>query len=229
MPPPSNKRNSRRAAPGRGRGRPAQDSKLPDVRAALLASARRLFAGRGFHEVSTREIARAAKVNPAMIHYYFDDKEGLYRAMLETAFERLVGEVRKLAASADGASPIVEIVELYTKTLARDPWIPRLMIREVLSDGAPFREEFIERFAGPASVLVPSVIRREREAAHVRADLDPRLATLSLMGMVLFPFLAFPVASRVFGLELNDEFRHQFITHTTKLFFEGAAPKEGSK
>lgn len=226
---PTNKRNSRRAAPGRGRGRPAQDAKLPDVRAALLAAARSLFARRGFHEVSTREIARAAKVNPAMIHYYFDDKEGLYRAMLETAFDHLVGEVRKLAASAEGTNPIADIVELYAETLARDPWIPRLMIREVLSDGAPFREEFIQRFAGPASVLVPSVMRQEQAAAHLRSDLDPRLATLSLMGMIVFPFLAFPVASRVFGLDLNDDFRRQFIAHTTKLFFEGAAPKDGSE
>jgi AcrR family transcriptional regulator len=161
--PSSKKRNARpRAGAGRTRGRPAQDSKLPDVRAALLAAARSLFAGRGFHEVSTREIARAAKVNPAMIHYYFGDKEGLYRAMLDAVFSRLVAEVRKLAASSDGSSPIVEILQLYAETLVRDPWIPRLMIREVLSDGAPFREEFIERFAAPASVLVPSVMRQEQ-------------------------------------------------------------------
>jgi AcrR family transcriptional regulator len=195
------------------------------VRAALLAAARKLFSERGFHEVGTREIARAADVNPAMIHYYFGDKEGLYRAMLEAVFDHLVGRVRQVVASSSGGtSPIIEILELYADALVHDPWIPRLMIREVLSDGAPFREEFIERFAGPASVLVPSVMHGEQEAGHIRTDLDPRLATLSLMGMILFPFLAFPVASRVFGFELNDDFRRRFIAHTTNLFFEGAAP-----
>jgi AcrR family transcriptional regulator len=222
----SAERQSRRTVPGRGRGRPAQELNLPDVRSALLAAARGLFARRGFHEVSTREIARAAEVNPAMIHYYFGDKEGLYRAMLETVFDRLFGEVRQVVASSGRTSPIEEIVELYAETLTRDPWIPRLMIREVLSDGAPFREEFIERFAAPASALVPSVMHSEQETGRVRADLDPRLATLSLMGMILFPFLAFPVASRVFGLQLNDDFRRRFIAHTLALFFEGAAPRE---
>jgi AcrR family transcriptional regulator len=190
-----------------------------------LTAARKLFAGRGFHEVSTRQLARAAEVNPAMIHYYFGDKEGLYRAMLETVFDRLVGAVREVAATPGEAGPIVEILELYAETLTRDPWIPRLMIREVLSDGAPFREEFIERFAGPAAALVPSVIHNEQAAGRLRSDLDPRLAFLSLMGMILFPFLAFPVVSRVFDLELNDDFRRRFIAHTAKLFFEGAAPR----
>jgi hypothetical protein len=69
-------------------------------------------------------------------------------------------------------------------------------------------------------------MRGEQEAGRIRSDLDPRLATLSLMGMILFPFLALPVASRVFGLELNDDFRRRFIAHTVKLFFEGAAPTE---
>lgn len=223
---PIHKRQRRTSTTGRGRGRPAQELKLPDVRDALLVAARKLFAQRGFHEVSTREIARAADVNPAMIHYYFGGKEGLYRAMLETVFHRLFGEARQVAASSGGSSPINELVQLYAETLTRDPWIPRLMIREVLSDGAPFREEFIERFAAPASVLVPSVVHREQEAKHLRGDLDPRFATLSLMGMILFPFLAFPVASRVFGLELNADFRRRFIAHTLKLFFEGAAPQK---
>jgi len=214
---------------GRRRGRPAQRLKLPDVRQSLLSVARHLFTERGFHEVSTREIALAAGVNPAMIHYYFGDKEGLYRAMLEAVFEQLVAQVGKLATTPGESGPIERILELYATTLVHDPWIPRLMIREVLSDGAPFREEFIERFAGPASVLVPTVMRQEKEARRLRPDLDPNLTTLSLMGMIVFPFLALPVASRVFGIQLNEDFRRRFVAHTVKLFFEGAAPMEEAR
>jgi AcrR family transcriptional regulator len=220
---------------GRGRGRPRHALELPDVRAALLEAARKLFAGRGFHEVSTREIARAAGVNPAMIHYYFDDKEGLYKAMLGDAAERLVSQATEIAVagapsrrSEGGAAeafngPIPDLLRLYIGTLLHDPWIPRLMIREVLSDGAPFRREFIERFASRAAALIPELVRRERQAGRLRDDLDPVLTTLSLMGMAVFPFLAFPVAREVFGLELNEEFRDRLVAHTTKLFTEGAA------
>jgi TetR/AcrR family transcriptional regulator len=220
---------------------------LPEVRAALLGAARQLFAGRGFHEVGTREIARAAGVNPAMIHYYFGDKEGLYKAMLVDALEHLVAQVSAIAASdspaatktpvtrgkagasADGAGgPIPALLRLYTSTLLRDPWIPRLMIREVLSDGAPFRKEFIERFASRAAQLIPELVRQERAAGQLRQDLDPVLTTLSLMGMTVFPFLAFPIAREVFGFELNEDFRDRFVRHTVKLFQQGAAAKGGS-
>jgi hypothetical protein len=99
------------------------------------------------------------------------------------------------------------------------------MIREVLSDGAPFRKEFIERFASRAATLIPELVRRERLAGRLREDLDPVLTALSLMGMTVFPFLAFPVAREVFGLELSEEFRDRLVAHTAKLFQEGAAAR----
>ncbi len=218
MPKKARTRSTSRRRPGR----PPQKSDAADVPTALLDAARQLFVDRGFHEVSTREIARAAGVNPAMIHYYFGGKEGLYRAMLGEVFDSLVSGLGDIAGHLQERSPIIEMLELYVGTLFRNPWVPRLMIREVLSDGAPFREEFIERFARPASKLVPGLMKKEQRAGRLRADLDPTLATVSLMGMTLFPFLAFPVVSRVFGLKLDDDLRERFLTHTIKLFFQGA-------
>jgi AcrR family transcriptional regulator len=211
--------------PPRRRGRPSPQEDATDVAASLLQAARGLFAERGFNEVGTREIAGAAGVNPAMIHYYFGDKEGLYKAMLERVFERLFSELDKLATESHPANPIADLLALYAGTLSRDPWIPRLMIREVLSEGAPFREEFIERFAGPASKLIPGLIGGETKAGRLRDDLDQNLTALSLIGMTLFPFLAFPVTKRVFGIRLDDEFRERFVDHTLRLFFEGASPR----
>lgn len=51
-------------------------------RAALLASARELFAERGPGVVSARAIARHAGVNYALIHRHFGTKEGLLQAVL---------------------------------------------------------------------------------------------------------------------------------------------------
>src|SRR5262245_30871716 len=74
----------RRAVRSRGRPRSEADA---DVRARLLEAAERLFLKHGFDRVTARQLATAAGTTPAMIHYYFTNKLGLFRAMLERAIE----------------------------------------------------------------------------------------------------------------------------------------------
>jgi AcrR family transcriptional regulator len=52
------------------------------AREQLIAHATRIFAAKGYSAATTREICEAAGVNVAAIHYYFGDKEGLYRTVL---------------------------------------------------------------------------------------------------------------------------------------------------
>ena len=75
-------------------GRPAGGT--AEVREALLAQARDLFLQQGFGAVSTRRIAAAAGTTPAMIHYHFGDKLGLYLAMIETAARPVLAAVQRL-------------------------------------------------------------------------------------------------------------------------------------
>ena len=93
----------------RGRGRPPGGDTA--VRAALLEHARRLFLQHGFADVGTRRIATAAGTTPAMIRYYFTDKLGLYRAMIEEAMRPVLAELRAVADRA--AAPDVETVMRY--------------------------------------------------------------------------------------------------------------------
>lgn len=59
------------------RGRPDDGG---DRRARIVATAGRLFAEHGFDAVSLRRIAREARVDPALVHHYFDGKEALFSA-----------------------------------------------------------------------------------------------------------------------------------------------------
>src|SRR6202142_945321 len=72
------------------RGRPEES------RAAILQAAVREFSREGVAGARTDAIARAAKVNKALLYYYFKDKEALYGAVLDQVFGGLiacVGEV----------------------------------------------------------------------------------------------------------------------------------------
>ncbi len=213
----------------RTRGRPPRSGAAVDVRTRLLEVATRLFSERGFAEVGVREIARAARVTPGMIAYYFGDKVGLSEAILDSVFERLLEEVRAIAADTPhGVEPIEAFVHAYVRTVARTPWIPQFVVREVATRDGPLRRRFIERYGSRAAAIVPALVAAEIRAGRVRADLDPRLAVISLVGMCIFPFIAAPIMAPLLGLELGEGFPERLIEHTRRLFLEGARPREGA-
>lgn len=216
-------RHERRQGQAKRVGRPARGESADDVRRRLVAVARELFAKRGFGEVGIREIAREADVTPGMISYYFGDKLGLYEAMLGSVFEELLGRVRELAAQPDdGTGPLVALVRMYIATIASQPWVPALLLREIVTGDSAARARFIERFATRAAALIPGLVAAEVASGELRSDLEPKLAVLSLFGMCIFPFLAHPLTGKVLGYELDAAFSERLIEHTTRLFFDGA-------
>ncbi|TJZ42723.1 TetR/AcrR family transcriptional regulator [Streptomyces piniterrae] len=75
-------------APGRRRGRPARAEAEggPGARERILAAARTEFAERGYDKTSVRQIAKAAGVDPALVHHYFGTKEQVFGAAIELSF-----------------------------------------------------------------------------------------------------------------------------------------------
>lgn len=64
----------------------------PTSKEDILDAAERLFARRGFDGTSMREIAQAAGVAQALLHYHFRTKEGLFEAM----FQRRSGAINRI-------------------------------------------------------------------------------------------------------------------------------------
>jgi TetR/AcrR family transcriptional regulator len=213
-----------RKKPARRPGRPAaQGRAAEDVKRELVQAATELFAARGFGEVGIREVARAAGVTPGMIAYYFGDKQGLYEAMLASVFEGLIARVGELLREAPRTTaPLEALIELYVATIASQPWVPALLLREVLTAGPAARARFVERFAQRGLPLLQALLASEVASGALRSDLDPRLAVLSLAGMCVFPFLTHPVLGRVLDYELDDAFRKRLTEHTTRLLLDGA-------
>lgn len=211
-------------------GRPEGATHREAVRADLLRAARELFAKRDFTAASVREIAAAARVNPAMIHYHFGDKEGLYRAMLQETLGPVLRKVQELMdrGGRESQTSIHDALEAVMTTLAREPWVARLIVREVLAEEGPFREVFIREFAAKGGGRVPQLLEREMTAGRVRTDLDPTLGALSFISMALFPFIALPVAEKVFGIRMTDAFTRRLVEHSTRMFYEGAGQKRST-
>ena len=75
----------------------------PDTRAEILASARSLFAARGFPGTSVRAVAAGAGVDPALVHHYFGTKDDLFVAALEFPVDPRVALAPVFEGGVDGA------------------------------------------------------------------------------------------------------------------------------
>lgn len=124
----------------------------------ILNAAERLFSARGIDGVSVRKIAVAARVQLALLTYYFGTKEGLYRAVFQRRIEPISAARRaRLAAILARKKPKPHIAELLD-ALAR-PWVvlrrhrwgahyTRLIAREV-SDPAENRRGIVKDLLDP--------------------------------------------------------------------------------
>ncbi|MET8689423.1 TetR family transcriptional regulator [Streptomyces sp. NPDC004732] len=72
----------------RRRGRPSrtQTETGPATRDEILRAAREEFSVRGYEKTSVRGIAKAAGVDPALVHHYFGTKEQVFEAAITIAF-----------------------------------------------------------------------------------------------------------------------------------------------
>ncbi|HTW32563.1 MAG TPA: TetR family transcriptional regulator, partial [Candidatus Sulfotelmatobacter sp.] len=104
-----------------------------ESRAAILEAAAREFAEHGIAGARTDAIAREARVNKALLYYYFKDKEALYGAVLDDAFsglKRTVFDV--LDSELPPREKMLAYVGAYFDYLARNRIYPRLMQREMM-------------------------------------------------------------------------------------------------
>jgi len=55
----------------------------------------------------------------------------------------------------------------------------------------------------------------------LRADLDPKMLTVTVVSMSAFPFMLLPIIGDEIGLSLDDEFPDRLIEHNQRLLARG--------
>jgi AcrR family transcriptional regulator len=108
----------------------------PASRDRVFAAAAAEFAARGYAGANMDRIARAARLNKAMIYYHFTNKAALYREILRDMFGAVRAAVGQVAASS--ASP-EEKIRQYVDAIARAaearPHFPPIWLRELAEGG----------------------------------------------------------------------------------------------
>ncbi len=176
--------------------------KPEESRASILQAAAHEFAAHGVAGARTDAIAREARVNKALLYYYFKDKETLYGAVLDDAFSGLKNAVfQVLDSELPPREKIMAYAGAYFDFIASNQLYPRLMQREMMrarEGHSPHIEKVIKTYIRPIFARVSEVLRDGIGNGECRA-VNPVHFVPSIVAMIVFYFSSAPMMQKIVG------------------------------
>src|SRR5437868_13554391 len=152
----------------------------PDSRARVFAAAAAEFAARGYAGANVDRIARAARVNKAMIYYHYKSKAALYRAILRDMFDAVGTRVRAVAAAA---LPPDEKIRRFIDAIAAAgearPHFPPIWLREI-AEGGTHADQATFEYARQV-LQTPAGILQEGQRTARSHPLNPLLLHIAIV------------------------------------------------
>ena len=144
-------------------------SRDTETRERLLKAAERLFADRGFKNVTVRDLCRAARANVAAVNYHFGDKLGLYREVMQSAIDAMRGTNDAARDAGSGHAPEEQLrryiaIFVHRVLTPGNDTVHKLITRE-MNDPTPALDALVEQGVRPRVEYLAGLI-----AAIIRCD-----------------------------------------------------------
>lgn len=192
-----------------------------DTEQRILEAARTVFLRDGTAGARMQEIAREARVNQALLHYYFRSKERLSAAVFQQVASRIFPAlVRTLGADSSLDEKIDTLIGVYLDNLSANPFVPGYLISELHHHPQRVQQLLsIAIGAEPQTVMLPLLKNLEKQIdEQVRAGtmrrIQPQHLVINIVSLCIFPFAARPMLSIAFGLD--DAAFARFISQRRK-------------
>src|SRR5580700_4449346 len=171
-----------------------------ESRASILNAAAQEFAELGIAGARTDAIARAARVNKALLYYYFKDKETLYGAVLDHAFSGMKTNIfQVLDSDLPPREKIMAYAGAYFDFIASNQIYPKLMQREMMrarEGRSEHIDRLVETYFRPVYQRVGELLKQGIAAGEFRR-VDPIHFIPSMVAMIIFYFSGAPVMQRI--------------------------------
>ena len=209
------------AASSRRRRRdPVRDQRVDARRSQILDAAVQVFASRGFHQATVRDIAKRARVADGTIYLYFKNKGDLVLAILNRINET---EVRGIEL-AQGLAVEVDVRAFFLRYLRHRLDVLKSSLRDlqaVLPDilrDPTLRRRYLREVLQPTQLLAEPLFAGWAAQGKLH-PLDPRLLVRALPGL----FLGLLVL-RMLGDGTVDDLWDTLPEQITELLFDGLQP-----
>lgn len=156
---------------------------VKDKKEFLISVAIDLFANKGFTVTTIRDIAKAAKVNVALVYYYFKDKEDILFHIIERSTKKLIVILKEIQ---------------FAET---DPFecLKKMIIRQVLYSSQSWKETKVinidadhlhgrhkndcKRLQRDVYDIYMSQLQRMKDTGML-GDIDPVVVNFTIFGMI---------------------------------------------
>ena len=196
---------------------------LPGARAQLLDTASAIMREGDVADISLSELALRSGLNSALVKYYFGNKAGLLKALLDRDWQAIVTSVDALVAK-DGWDPEAKLRRHISKvvdTFYAVPYLNRLTMRLVGESDEAEARRIADCYLSPLYRAYEQLIG-DGVRAGVFRPIDPQLFYFTVTGAVDRFFSARLVLRHCFNQDtLTEELRDRYREHTEDIIMAG--------
>lgn len=201
--------------------------KLDPTREKILEEAERLFAEKGFHAVSVREITTAARVHLSAVNYHFGGKKKLYMDVFRYRWVERAKRVAKPILELENAENftpkqvIRAVIEAFLNfNMSEDEryWHSQLVIKEMAKPSEAL-DLIYEEVMNPMFSLIGRLLGRA--ISEDVDDLKLKLAVLSFFSQILYFNFSRPAIMKFLDQGYSDDVIEQLVNHITEFTLQG--------
>jgi len=181
----------------------------------ILEAAKSIFITKGMEGARMQEIADEARINKALLHYYYRTKDKLFEAVFKDAFNKLVPNIITLLNSD---IPLFDKIELFAQNyidiFIENPFVPGFVLHEINRN--PQRIVDLIANIGIDPGLFINQVNREIENGTIEPT-DPYQLIVNMLAMCIFPFAATPIIRNIIFNNDNETFKQFLISRRTEV------------
>lgn len=180
----------------------------------ILQDACGVFADKGYHHASVRDVAAATGVSPAGLYYYFRSKEELLFLIMDHCLVDLLSEVYSAAGQVRGPEARIRaVIGAHLGFLSRNGPEMRVLAQEWESLSGDYRHRVLRRQREYAALVIRT-LKALRPGTPRRVL---RAAAMGLFGMLTWTFQWY-LPQRDLGMD-------DLADHYARIFLKGFLPR----
>ena len=166
----------------------------------ILNAAKEIFQQKGMDGARMQEIADKAKINKALLHYYYRSKQLLFEAVFKSAFTLLAPQLNKvLNDDSDLFEKIIKFTDNYISFVIKHPYLPNFVIQELNKN-----PEFIQKLRSQENF--PSIDKFKLQVANaiekgIIIPIEGEQGVINMISLNIFPFIGEPLLMALINVD----------------------------